>query len=265
MGGMLLSLLLLLACPKSVEPPPVHDDSSVVTITVLREGAGTQVVKPGSMVTVNYQLMVGGSVIDSTWERGIPFEFRMGAGQVISGWEEGVLGMKVGEKRSLIVPPSKGYGSRQTGPIPPDSTLFFEIELLAVKAPRVPPKGFQYHDSGEFHLTGTGLKYVDMSPCGEGVSPTAGAALVLDYSVFRPDHSLVESTLRSFDPVLVGYQTGQLPPGFEEGVATMTVGCSRQLWIPPELGGPLGDVPLPDTTVLIIEVDLLEVRPASSP
>ena len=254
---MLLSLLLLLACPKPVDAPL----ASVVTITVLREGQGA-VVKPGSMVTVNYQLMVGGSVIDSTWERGIPFEFRMGAGQVIPGWEEGVMGMRVGEKRSLIVPPSKGYGGRQTGPIPPDSTLFFEIELLEVKEARVPPNGFQYFDAGAFHPTGTGLKYVDLEPCGEGLSPTAGAALVLDYSVFRPDHSLVESTLRGFDPVLVGYQTGQLPPGFEEGVATMTQGCSRQLWIPPELGGPLGDVPLPDTTVLIIEVDLLEVRPA---
>ena len=75
----------------------------------------------------------------------------------------------------------------------------------------------------------------------------------------------MESSLRGFEPALVGYGLGQLSPGLEEGLATMTVGCSRQVWIPPELGGPIADVQLPDTGVLIVELELLEVRPPSGP
>ena len=258
-------LTLLLACPKPVEPVVQEAEASVVTITVLREGSGDLRVGKGSLVTVHYQLMVGGDVVDSSLDRGIPFEFRMGAGQVIAGWEEGVTGMRVGEKRSLIVPPSKGYGGRQTGPIPPDSTLFFEIEVLDVKVPRLPPKGFQYVEPAEFLVTDSGLKMADLTPCGLGLKPIDRGALLLDYSVFLPDHTLLESSLRGFEPALVGYGQGQLSPGMEEGLATMTVGCSRQVWIPPELGGPIGDVQLPDTGVLIVELELLDVRPPSEP
>ena len=96
------------------------------------EGTGT-VVAPGSTVTVNYVGTLtdaNGKKFDSSYDRGTPFSFKVGEGQVIPCWEEGLKGMKVGGKRVLICPPTLAYGSRDLGVIPPNSILYFIVELL---------------------------------------------------------------------------------------------------------------------------------------
>ena len=106
--------------------------SSGLQITELVSGEG-QEATPGTTVSVNYKgTLDNGKEFDSSYGRG-PFEFTLGAGMVIKGWDEGVAGMKVGGKRKLVIPPELGYGSRGIGPIPPNSVLTFEVELLAVK------------------------------------------------------------------------------------------------------------------------------------
>jgi FKBP-type peptidyl-prolyl cis-trans isomerase len=88
----------------------------------------------GKTVVVHYTgTLTDGTKFDSSVDRGQPYEFRIGTGTVIRGWDEGILSMQVGGKRRLIVPPDLGYGARGKGKIPPNSTLIFEIELLGVK------------------------------------------------------------------------------------------------------------------------------------
>ena len=88
-----------------------------------------------SIVTVNYTgSLENGTVFDTSLDPGRePFRFTLGTGQVIAGWDQGVLGMKTGEKRKLTISPELGYGNQDMGVIPPNSTLIFEIDLLEVE------------------------------------------------------------------------------------------------------------------------------------
>ncbi|NWJ47254.1 MAG: FKBP-type peptidyl-prolyl cis-trans isomerase [Chloroflexi bacterium] len=96
-------------------------------------GKGTQP-KVGQTVSVHYSgYLTNGTKFDSSVDRGQPFKFVLGVGQVIQGWDEGVATMKVGGKRRLIIPPQLGYGPSGSGPIPPNAELIFDVELLAVQ------------------------------------------------------------------------------------------------------------------------------------
>jgi FKBP-type peptidyl-prolyl cis-trans isomerase len=100
----------------------------------LTVGTGAEA-KDGNLVTVNYLgTLDNGTKFDSSYDRKQPFQFILGAGMVIPGWDQGVKGMKVGGKRRLAIPPNLGYGAQAVGPIPANSTLHFDVELLEVKA-----------------------------------------------------------------------------------------------------------------------------------
>jgi FKBP-type peptidyl-prolyl cis-trans isomerase len=99
----------------------------------LKPGTGAEA-KAGQQVSVHYTgWLTDGKKFDSSVDRGQPFKFLLGGGQVIQGWDKGVAGMKVGGKRKLTIPPQMGYGERGAGGvIPPNATLVFEVELLGV-------------------------------------------------------------------------------------------------------------------------------------
>jgi len=108
-----------------------------VKITILKEGSG-DVVKTGDSVVMNYTgKLTDGSIFDSNTDQKfghvVPLEFTVGGGRVIEGWDIGIVGMKVGEKRMLEIAPEFAYGENKVGPIPSNSTLIFEVELLEIK------------------------------------------------------------------------------------------------------------------------------------
>ena len=108
--------------------------SNGLQIEDMKIGEGSEV-KKFDIVTVNYTgTLEDGTKFDSSLNPGrTPFRFTVGAGQVIKGWDEGLMGMKVGGKRKLTIPPELGYGSRDNGPIPANSTLIFDIDLLGIE------------------------------------------------------------------------------------------------------------------------------------
>ena len=104
-----------------------------VVIEEIFVGEGS-LAESGDTLTVHYKgTLSDGKVFDSSLDRGVPFIFTLGTGEVIRGWEEGFSGMRVGGKRLLIIAPDYGYGAQGVGTIPPNSTLIFEIELSDVK------------------------------------------------------------------------------------------------------------------------------------
>jgi peptidylprolyl isomerase len=117
------------AIPAQLETTP-----SGLQYAVEQPGTGASP-KTGQTVTVHYTgWLTNGKKFDSSRDRNDPFEFTVGVGQVIKGWDEGVAAMKIGEKRILVIPANLGYGARGAGGlIPPNATLVFAVELLGVK------------------------------------------------------------------------------------------------------------------------------------
>jgi FKBP-type peptidyl-prolyl cis-trans isomerase FkpA len=119
---------------KPMPPPKEVTTPSGLRYTDVQPGEGAEA-KAGSVVAVHYTgWLEDGTKFDSSRDRNDPFRFKLGVGQVIKGWDEGVAGMKVGGKRKLLIPPELGYGKAGAGGvIPPNAQLVFEVELLEVR------------------------------------------------------------------------------------------------------------------------------------
>ena len=141
-----LIVTALLALPLLSQADTTPKRAQTMTLngmTLIDTQLGTgAVARPGNTVVVHYTGWLydptatefKGQKFDSSVDRGEPFSFPLGAGRVIRGWDEGVAGMKVGAKRTLLIPPELGYGSRGAGRvIPPNATLIFDVELLQVR------------------------------------------------------------------------------------------------------------------------------------
>lgn len=110
---------------------PPQGDATALSVTDTVVGTGAEA-KAGDQVTVQYiGMLTDGTVFDSSAGRG-PFVFMLGAGAVIPGWDQGLVGMKEGGKRTLVIPPAMAYGEADLGVIPPNSTLIFEVEMVKV-------------------------------------------------------------------------------------------------------------------------------------
>ncbi len=254
-----------------VSSPDARPESAVTTASGLQfvelaPGAG-DMPKAGDVVEVHYRgTLADGTEFDSSYSRGDPIQFVLGAGAVIPGWDEGIALMRKGGRARLVIPPGLAYGERGAGGvIPPNATLTFEVELVEVR-PGAPLAPAEVED-GAFTTTPSGLKYVDLQP-GAGAEATAGKTVAVHYTGWLTDGSRFDTSrdpsrpMGRQQPFTFTLGRGEVIPGWDEGVAGMKVGGKRQLVIPPGLAygerGAGGVIP-PNAT-LVFEVELVEVR-----
>ena len=272
-GLWLLGLALVLAaCGPTAEPEPLtavpsaQGSGEQTTVTgsglqyiVLEPGDGPRP-QTGELVSVHYRgTLEDGTEFDNSYTRGEPITFPLGRGMVIAGWEEGIALMQVGEKAKLIIPPNLAYGEQGRGEIPPNATLIFEVELVAIQpgSPDAPTDV----DAADLVTTESGLQYYDLET-GDGAVPEVGQTVSVHYTGWLEDGTKFDSSLDRGRPFTFVLGAGQVIPGWDEGVATMKVGGKRQLVIPPDLAygeAGAGGV-IPPNATLIFEVELLDVQ-----
>ena len=150
--------ICLIATGVAFEVQASHGKAKV-GIKIIKIGNGPAIVRH-SKVSVNYTGWLGnGTQFDSSFDRGTPFNFTLGTGSVIRGWDIGIEGMKLGEKRELIIPPGLAYGAKGAGKvIPPNATLRFEVELLRA----TPPKYKNIENKELENMLSRGVKIVDI-------------------------------------------------------------------------------------------------------
>lgn len=119
--------------PKETMATQQQGSGADISVEEIVVGTGAEALS-GKAVEVHYRLtLASGAEVDSSYGRGQPLPFVLGSGQVVPGFDKAVMGMKVGGKRKVTIPPELGYGSQPVGPIPANSTLYFEVELVSVK------------------------------------------------------------------------------------------------------------------------------------
>jgi peptidylprolyl isomerase len=283
--AMLLIFSLAVACGPATPAPPDETDSDDTAVTTTEipadlgdidfgempqieyieteAGTGDQPV-PGDRVAVHYTgTLADGTVFDSSLERGQPIEFVLGQGMVIPGWEQGIAMMSEGGKATLVIPPDLAYGPQGSPPtIPPDATLTFEVELVEVFAA---PKPLVLSE-GDYTETESGLKYFDIVD-GTGDTPIDSDRVLMEFAAWLEDGTFLGSSQQMGSPLVANMGTGQLFPGWEEGLLTMQEGGTRQLMIPPALGyGEEGAGSLiPPNATLIWQITLVDVIEARVP
>jgi peptidylprolyl isomerase len=273
--GLVLLTLILLVAACGPETAPAADQTQSTTQetegTTVKTASGLQyqelkagdgpAAKAGDIVSVHYTgKLTDGKKFDSSLDRGQPFQFALGQGQVIKGWDEGIALMKKGGKAILTIPPELGYGARGAGGvIPPNATLVFEVELVNILAGA--PAAPTTVNETDYQTTATGLKYYDFV-VGTGAAPKQGQQVTVHYTGWLVDGKKFDSSLDRGQPFGFAIGVGQVIRGWDEGVMSMKVGGKRQLVIPAELGygarGAGGVIPANAT--LIFEVELLGVK-----
>ncbi len=236
-----------------------YTTASGLKYRVTEIGTGRQVMS-GDKATVHYTgKLLSGTKFDSSKDRNQPFSFKVGSGQVIKGWDEALQVLRVGDKATLIIPPTIGYGDKDMGTIPPNSTLVFDIEVLdAVEA--VKPKPFDV--KGKDTLTTTsGLRYIKVVS-GTGEQATNGKTVDVHYTGYLMDGHIFDSSIERGQPISFPLGNNMVIKGWEEGIALMKVGDKIRLIIPSQLAYGDRGAPgvIPPNATLIFDVELMGLK-----
>jgi peptidylprolyl isomerase len=231
---------------------PKPESETELKIEDLVTGTGKEA-KTGNTLIVEYTGWVYGE--SQPFEKSVlhnkPFEFVLGKGKVIPGWDQGLIGMKVGGTRKLTIPSDLAYGAEGTGRIPPNATLIFEVELLDVITTHaeLPPTSVKE------------LKVEDQL-AGTGAEARTGNTISVHYTGWLEDGTKFDSSRDRGEPIEFVLGEGRVIAGWEQGLIGMKAGGIRKLTIPPDLGYGARGLRnyIPPNAALIFEVELLAVR-----
>lgn len=227
---------------------------------IIHEGNGPRA-KAGDMVSVHYiGKLTNDTIFDSSYSRNQPIKFKLGAGQVIKGWDEGIALLNVGDKAIFTIPPDLGYGARAMGPIPANSTLIFEVELLQIIEK---PKPFDVKGKDTV-TTASGLKYIKLNNT-DDIAPKSGDRVFVHYTGYFEDGKIFDSSVERGQVFNFMLGQGQVIAGWDEGIALLKKGEKARLIIPYQLAyGENGYPPhIPPKATLIFDVELVDVNSAN--
>lgn len=248
----LLSLLLLL--PACLWAIPYE-------VSTVKEGSG-EPIQNGQLIRVHYKSFLADSemtMFDNSYDRGEPLEFSLGAGQVIQGWERGLLGMKVGEIRKLSIPYQLAYGDREIGPIPPRSDLYFEVELVSAEPP-LKPDDFADSKKANWKKLENGVFYWD-EKAGTGTQAAQGTRVQVHYTGWLASGRKFSSSKDYGKPLATVLGGGRLIAGWEVGLDGIAPGAVRWLKISPSMGyGAKSYSAIPPNSTLIFRVEMENVE-----
>jgi peptidylprolyl isomerase len=212
--------------------------------------------RTGDKVVVHYTgTLENGTKFDSSVDRDRPFEFTIGVGRVIKGWDEGVASMKVGGKRKLTIPPELGYGSRNMGTIPSNSTLLFDVELIEIKQKFVDT---DFSLPGKEEITESGLRMI-IHKEGNGQIPISGQTVKVHYTGILENGTQFDSSHDRGRPFSFQLGQGRVIKGWDEALSLMSKGEKRTLIIPPDIGyGSRNMGKIPPNSTLVFEVELID-------
>jgi peptidylprolyl isomerase len=204
-----------------------------------------------------------GTRIDSSLDSGEPLTFALGSEQVFEGWNEAVALMQVGDTWQVIIPSDLALGSEGAGQvIPPDANLVMQLELLEL-LPAAPAEPAEV-DEQDYTTTESGLQYVDIEE-GDGEEVGEGDEVTVHYTGWLEDGTRFDSSYNRGQPLTMVVGSGQVIPGWDEGLVGMKAGGKRQLRIPPDLGygeEGAGEIIPPDAT-LIFDIELQSIGSTS--
>ncbi len=230
-----------------------------VDTQILKAGTG-EPVKKRQLVQVHYTgWLADSTMFDSSRDRGEPLEFLLGSGQVIMGWNIGIEGMKLGEIRSLKIPAALAYGNSSVGPIPANSDLLFEVELIGAQK-SLEPDTLLKPDAFKWKTLQPGIEIFDEKE-GAGTELHTGMELAFHYTGWLSNGHKFGSSKDLGKPSKVVLGMGKLVKGLEFGLESLKQGGVRWLRLSPSMGyGPVSmtNVPANSTLIFRIQADAVE-------
>ncbi|MDI6401187.1 FKBP-type peptidyl-prolyl cis-trans isomerase [Balneolaceae bacterium ANBcel3] len=249
--------LLLNACADD-EHVTVTEDGLEITDTLVGEGKTAQ---EQDYLSIHFEASLeDGTIFESTYQnQSGPIDVQVGVGALpIEGWDRGMIGMKEGGKRTLVIPPELAFGeSGHPGFIPPNETITIRVELLSVTRPPTP----WAVDENGIQTTSSGLRYYVHEAGDESVSPSEGDVIAVHYSGYLESGQMFDSSIIRNEPFEFTVGIGDVIQGWDEGLLDMNVGERRTLLIPAELGygeNGAGGV-IPPNATLRFDVELIQI------